>query len=204
MTIDLAFWNALISTATLIVVATASIAAFRQIRHLRAQTSLAGFLKVVGDWRDPEFKRDLDYVRRTLPQKLAEPGYLDDLDKGGIDRSKHPELNVCDWYEQIGSFMKYGLVDENVLLDVSSSSANAMWGMLEPVITRMRRTRGNALYENFEYFAARGVLFERAHPGGCYPKNTPRMAQLGGAQAYGKPVTPAAIPSTGEGPAGAG
>ena len=204
MTIDLAFWNALVSTATLIVVATASIAAFRQIRHLRAQTSLAGFLKLIGDWRDPDFKGDLEYVLRVLPSKLAEPGYLNDLDARVIDRTKHRELNVCDWYEQIGSFMKYALIDESILLDVVSSSSNAMWGALQPVINRMRRTRGEALYENFEYLVARGVLFQRAHPHGCYPKNTPRMAQLGEPQAYGKAVTPPAVPAVGDEPAGTG
>ena len=52
----------------------------------------------------------------------------------------------------------------------------------------MRRTRGDALYENFEYLAVRGVLFDRAHPHGCYPRGTPRIAELGGPRAYGKPA----------------
>jgi hypothetical protein len=71
---------------------------------------------------------------------------------------------VCDWYEQLGSYIKYGLIDEEVMLDVSASSTNAAWAALEPVIRRMRRTRSEALYENFEYYVARGVLFQRAHP----------------------------------------
>lgn len=196
MTVDIAFWNVLVSTATLIVVAAASIAAFRQIRHIRAQTSLAGFLKVIDDWRDPGFKRDLDFVRCHLPAKLADPAFLADLDEPGVDRGRHPELNVCDWYEQIGSFMKYGLVDEQVMLDVSSSSSRVMWRALQPVIMRMRQTRGDVLYENFEYFVARGVLFERAHPHGCYPRNTPRMAELGGARPYDQRGAPKAEPAT--------
>ena len=95
MIVDLAFWNAVVSTATLIVVAAASIAAFRQIRHLRAQTSLEGFLKVLDDWRDPAFSADREYVRGELPAKLAEPGYLESLDAPGrVDRAEHRELNV--------------------------------------------------------------------------------------------------------------
>jgi hypothetical protein len=185
--VDLGIWNAIVSTVTLVVVAGAAFAALRQIRQLRAQTTLAGLLKVLDDWRDPEFQRIVAYVRNELPQKVQEPGFLDDLEHMP-DQEKHPELAIGEWYEQIGSYMKHGLLDETIMLDVASSSTNTMWRSLAPVVERMRRTRGDALWENFEYMAARGVLFQRAHPNGCYPRNTPRMAELGGAHAYGRPV----------------
>jgi len=184
LTLDYTLWNAIVSTATLLVVAGAAFAALRQIRQLRAQTTLAGLLKVLEDWRDPEFQRVVTYVRRELPEKMHDPGFLDDLD-GPPDMVKHPEIAICAWYEQIGSFMKHGLLDEEIMLDVGSSSCNAIWQALEPVIERMRRTRGDELYENFEYMAARGVLFQRAHPKGCYPRDTPRLKALGGSVAYG-------------------
>jgi hypothetical protein len=198
MTADFTMWNALVSTLTLIVVATAAIAAFRQLRHIRGQTSLAGLLKVQGDWRDPEFQALLTYVRSELPAKIAEPGFLDDLDSSPIDRVKHRELEICDWYEQMGSYLKYGLIDEDVVMDVSSSSCNAAWAAIEPVIARMRRTRGDSLYENFEYMAARGVLFQRAHPTGTYPKDTPRMSAFSGAVTYGVTMASAAAPALAE------
>jgi len=71
----------------------------------------AGLLKVLDDWRDPEFQRIVAYVRNELPQKLLEPGFLDDLEHVH-DQEKHPELAICAWYEQIGSYMKHGLLDE--------------------------------------------------------------------------------------------
>ena len=190
MTLDLGLWNAIVSTVTLVVVAGAAFAALRQIRQLRAQTTLAGLLKVLDDWRDPEFQRIVSYVRNELPQKLQDPTFLDDLDHR-FDQDKHPEIAICAWYEQIGSYIKHGLLDERIMMDVASSSTNTMWHALQPVVERMRRTRNDALWENFEYMAARGVLFERAHPHGCYPRDTPRMAELGGAHAYGKPIQPA-------------
>jgi hypothetical protein len=177
LTIDYSLWNAIVSTVTLLVVAGAAVAALRQIRQLRAQTTLAGLLKVLDDWRDPEFQRVMRYVRVELPAKLRDPEFLAELD-GPIDAVRHPEIHICSWYEQIGSYMKHGLLDANVMLDVSSSSCYAAWKDLEPVIMRMRRTRGDALYENFEYMAARGILFQRANPDGCYPRTIPRIAQL--------------------------
>jgi len=191
MTTDFALWNAVVSTVTMLVVAGTAFAALRQIRHLRAQTTLAGMLKVLDDWRDPEFQRIMSYVRNELPQKVQDPAFLTELDHA-LDPVKHPEISICAWFEQIGSYMKHGLLDERIMMDVASSSTNTMWQALQPVVERMRRTRGDALWENFEYMAARGVLFQRAYPNGCYPRNTPRMAELGGAHAYGRAVeTPA-------------
>jgi len=187
MTTDFALWNAVVSTVTLLVVAGAAFAALRQIRQLRAQTTLAGLLKVLDDWRDPEFQQIVSYVRHELPQKVHDPAFLADFDHH-LDQVKHPEIIICAWYEQIGSYIKYGLLDERIMMDVAAGSSNAMWQALEPVIERMRRTRGDALWENFEYMAARGILWQRAHPNGCYPRDTPRMAALGGANAYGVPL----------------
>lgn len=185
MMTDFALWNAIVSTVTLLVVAGAAFAALRQIRQLRAQTTLAGLLKVLDDWRDPEFRRTMSYVQNELQEKLRDPSFMEEYDHT-LDPMKHPEMAICAWFEQIGSYIKHGLLDERVMMDVASASTNGMWHALEPVVERMRRTRSNALWENFEYMAARGILFERAHPNGCYPRDTPRMADLGGAHAYGR------------------
>jgi hypothetical protein len=175
--VDYGLWNALVSTGTLVVVAAAAIAAMRQIRHLRAQNTLQGLLKILDDWRDPTFGEWRNYVQTQLPVRMAEPGFFDELD-GPIDRTRHPELHICDWYEQVGSYMKFGLLDERTMMDVSSGSAPNLWRAIEPVISHMRKKRGDSLYENFEYFAARGVLYARAHPNGSYPADTPRMRVL--------------------------
>jgi hypothetical protein len=175
--VDYGLWNAVVSTATLVVVAAAAVAALRQIQHLRAQNTLQGLLKVLDDWRDPTFREWVNYVRTQLPARMAEPGFFQEFD-GPIDRARHPELHICDWYEQVGSYVKHGLLDERIMMDVSSGSAPYIWWAIEPVISYMRRTRGDSLYENFEYFAARGVLFIRAHPHGLYPAGTPRMRDL--------------------------
>jgi hypothetical protein len=190
MVLDYGLWNAIVSTATLVVVAAAAVAAVRQIRHLRAQNTLQGLLKVLDDWRDPTFREWVNYVRTQLPGRMAEPGFFEELD-GRIDRARHPELHVCDWYEQVGSYMKHGLLDEQTMMDVSSGSAPGIWWAIEPVISYMRRTRGDSLYENFEYFAARGVMFIRAHPNGCYPAGTPRMRDLRDAPETADAVEPA-------------
>jgi hypothetical protein len=195
LTVSYELWNALVSTGTFIVVLATAIAALRQIRHLRAQNTLQGLLKILDDWHDPAFREWINYVRNELPVRMAEPGFFEDFDGPNADRARHPELYVCDWYEQVGSFMKYGLLDERTMLDVSSGSAPGLYVAVEPVIAHMRKKRGDALYENFEYFAARALIFARTHPGGCYPADTPRMRDLLTEPAPASTGLPSAVPA---------
>ncbi|HEY4441059.1 MAG TPA: hypothetical protein VGN14_11440 [Candidatus Elarobacter sp.] len=177
MTIDLGLWNAVVSTVTLIVIAATAFIGLRQVRHLRGQNSLTALLQVLEDWRDPQLTAWVAYVRNELPERLKDPAYLAELE-GTVDRGRHPELNVCDWYEQLGSYVKFGLLDERTTLDVACGPVVHLWERIEPCIERMRLTRGPSLYENFEYLAVRAVLYSRAHPHGTYPATTPRFSEL--------------------------
>src|SRR5947207_3859628 len=142
-----------------------------QLRHLRAQNTLNAELAILKDWNDPQFRQWRFYIAGEMQTKIKDPAFLAEYDAPEVDRSRHPELYACDWLEQIGSYLKYGLLDPDVLLDVTSTSINRLWNQLAPAIERMRVTRGDSLYENFEYWAAKGRLWAKAHPGGAYPRN---------------------------------
>jgi len=154
------------------------IAGLIQLRHLRAQNTLNAELAVLKDWGDLHFREWREYIADELQTKLKDLAFLAEYDVPNVDRSKHPELYACDWCEQIGSYLKYGLLEPDVVLDVTGTSINRLWNQLAPVVERMRLTRGDRLYENFEYWAARGRLWAKADPGGAYPKNVPRMREL--------------------------
>ena len=101
---------------------------------------------------------------------------------GSISRSEHKELLVADFFEQVGSFMKVGLMDEESWLDVAGAQVFVMWQLLEPVIKKIRETRGITAFDNFEYAAVRAKLWFEKHPDGTYPSGTPRMEQLTAAE----------------------
>ncbi len=115
-------WALLLNAITLLVITATAIAGLVQLRHLRAQNTLNAELAILKDWSDPHFRDWRYYIAGELQAKLKDPAFLAEYDAPEVDRSRHPELYACDWLEQIGSYLKYGLFDADVLLDVTSTS----------------------------------------------------------------------------------
>lgn len=171
-------WSTVFAGATFLVIAATAIAALIQLRHLRASNQLNGLLTMLRLWHDPQMQQWFDFVRDDLEGKMKDAQFRDDLRRPYIDRRKHIELHVCDYWEQVGSYIKYGLLDQQSFLDVTCSTINSFWQLLWPVINIMRETRGPSLYDNFEYIAVCGRLWIAKNPRGAYPRGVPRMADL--------------------------
>lgn len=170
--------NTIFAGATFTVIAATAIAALIQLRHLRASNQLTGLLTTLRMWYDPQVQQGFDFVRDDLAGRLKDPNFRADLEDDNVDRRVHVELYACDYWEQIGSYVKYGLLEEDSFLDVAGATINRFWKQLWPVISIMRKTRGDSLYENFEYIVVRSRLFISKHPDGLYPKGLPRVADL--------------------------
>lgn len=167
-----------LSLATLIVVGAAAVAAIVQLRHLRASNQLNALLAIMNQWNLPAVQTALAEVR-TIPEKMNDPQYVAVLKApGSVDRSSHLEFLALDLWEQIGTYCKYGLVDENILLDITSSQVGSAWKFAEPAIALIRERTGPATLENFEYLAVRAKLWSRKYPNGAYPARLPRMPGL--------------------------
>lgn len=160
------------------VVGAASVAAIVQLRHLRASNQLNALLEIMNQWNLPAVQAALADVR-AIPAKMHDPAYVEALKAPrSVDRASHPEFLALDMWEQIGTFCKYGLVDERILVDIISSQVRKAWECAEPAISVVRQRAGPAALENFEYLAVRAKLWERRYPGGTYPSRLPRMADL--------------------------
>jgi hypothetical protein len=55
-------------------------------------------------------------------------------------------------YERLGSFVKRGIIDEDLACDRWSAQAVGDWVIMEPSLSIVRRSQDNAVFENFEYF----------------------------------------------------
>ncbi len=172
-------WSVIVAGATFVVIGATAIAAVVQLRHLRASNQLTALLTLMQMWNSPELQANISYVRGQLQAKLNDPEFISQFEReGALSRVDHPELLVADFWEQIGSYVKYDLMDERSWLDTAGSQVVNSWDLLEPIIIATRRRAGDAIYENFEYIAVRARLWVQRHPDGFYPPGNPRMKQL--------------------------
>ncbi len=159
------------------VVAATALAAIVQLRHLRASNELTALLSVDRDFHEESLQRALRYVQFELGARMQDAAYRRELSKiGFVDARAHPEMEALNWFNRIGALVKNGLVDERTFLDLFSRLTVHYWQLLEPSIALLRRERGAMQYENFEYIARRARDWIGNHPGGTYPRRTPRLA----------------------------
>ena len=168
--------NTFAALATLVVIAVAAVAAVIQLRHLRASNQLSALLTILHYSQDPEEQERRAYVLNDLEKRLDDAEFRRSLMRCPVDLGTHAELWVCDFFEQVGNYVKRGLIDEDAYLDTACDFVESMWEKLEPVILVMRRTRDETLYDNFEYLTARSRLWIERHPRGNYPQNTGKIA----------------------------
>jgi hypothetical protein len=167
--------NTLAAVGTFMVITATAIAALVQLRHLQASNQLQAMLKLNEMWDDDAMRAAAHYVRVELAKRVQEPGYARSLDTSANDWSIHPEIRIITWWEQVGTMVKHGLIQEDPFLDLASGVVSNDWDRLGVPVALMRRARGPALWENFEYLAARGREFSRRHPQGSFPSNMQRL-----------------------------
>ena len=104
--------NTLAQVASLIVVLAAAIAAIVQLRHLRASNELEALLVLTEQLRAPQMQKAFRFVQTELNERLEEPAYRRDLARiGYVDADAHPEMEVCNWFNEVGTLVKNRLVD---------------------------------------------------------------------------------------------
>jgi hypothetical protein len=167
---------AIASIGTFVVVGVTAIAALVQLRHIRAANQLTGLLEYTARWQSDEVQSGTLFVETQLPAKLRDPDYRASLLQINPDRRSHPELKVADWFEQMGSFIKYGLIAESQYMDLAQGYTRSMWEQLREVVAlRRAAVANNSMYENFEYLAARSKMFNAGRNHTNYPRGTPRL-----------------------------
>lgn len=176
-------WEALTAIATaftgLVIAATVVVGA-RQLRltrdtldELRRATQLEGTMRILDDLMGPEFRESMVFVANELPRKMQEEGFRATVSRmGAEDTAVHKELIVLRTLERVGVYIKYGLLDGEVIYDVSLPVFISLWTSLQPVIEIHRRDRGEGFWENFEYLYRSAVAWhDKAHANEAFFKN---------------------------------
>jgi hypothetical protein len=169
-------WNIVISIATLVVLLTAAAAALVQLRHIRASNELSTFSEGFELWYSPAVQEGLTFIQRELATKMEDPGFRRELDTAGpVDHSRHPELNVLDFFDNIAIYLVMGNMREDMIMLAGGQLARSLWYTLSPTIAIMRRKRGPQMYASFEYLVARAQLWHERYPNGYTPKGFERL-----------------------------
>jgi len=160
---------AIASVGTLFVLGAGAIAAVVQLRHVRNSYQLDALLSLQKDFKSSEIQTALCYVQEELPEKLSEKSYRDELEVlGFINMTKHPELVVCNWFNEIGTLIKNDLVSTHLFMELFGKLVVYYWKILTPVIAIVRRNRGDWQYHDFEYLAIHAAAWLKAYPRGRF------------------------------------
>ena len=175
--------SALAAVGTFVVIAATAIAALVQLRHLRISNQLDGLLTFLQIMQSSEMRELLNFVRHDLSDRLGDPTFVNELHERPVNRAKHPELYVCQLFDHIGSHLRSGLIDENILLQTAWYDIHLYWTLLRPVVQTCHISTQQDpvrpfIFENFEYLAAKAERWIKTHPNGNYPVTVDHLVRV--------------------------
>ncbi|HEV2878264.1 MAG TPA: hypothetical protein VGW96_01680 [Candidatus Eremiobacteraceae bacterium] len=169
-------WNVIVSIATLVVLLTAALAALVQLRHIRASNELSTFSQALDLWSSPGVQQGLQFIQHDLATKMKDPAFRGELDTPGpVDHSRHPELNVLDYFDNVAIYLILGNMREDMIMQAAGQLVCSLWQTLSPTIAIMRRQRGPQMYVSFEYLVARAQIWHKRYPNGYLPTGFQRL-----------------------------
>jgi hypothetical protein len=172
--------NTFATLATFVVIAATAIAAIVQLRHARRSNQIAALNELRASFATAELMDAESFVLRELPEKLKDPAFRHQADvvsarTGEVRALILKALEVGNFYESMGVFVKNGLVDRALVLQGYDDVVINAWDSLAPALAIFRRRRGNGLWENFEYLTVLAQDWKAAHPNGTYPAGARRI-----------------------------
>lgn len=171
---SLEIWGTVAAFGTFIVIAATAIAALVQLRHLRASNQIAAITTLQNTIQGREFQQSRRFVREELPARLTDPNFRDELSKVPLGEAARGLLFLGNFYEELGMFVKRGIVDSSMACDFWSALVVGDWRQMAPAIAIVRRSQGQSVWENFELMKDVALDWFARHPNGVYPRSRRR------------------------------
>jgi len=159
--------GAIASIITAVVVGATAIAALVQLRHIRASNELTAFTEAFELWYSESTQRGLTFLQTEYRDRMQDPRVRAELDSTTpTDHTRHPELYVLDFFDNIAVMVVLGMLRESVILLPASQLIVETWELMNPAIAIMRRRRGQQLWISFEYLVHRAKIWIKRYPHG--------------------------------------
>ena len=176
--------NTVAALVTVSIVAATAIAALIQLRHLRAANQINALLAVAEKLNGREFTDALATMNGGLETALADQEFREyeiairrrvppkKVEKRCADMH-HACVLVGNTFELMGSLVKYGIVDQAILVDQYCGVVLGAWKRLADYTALGREAGDPNAWEFFEYLAVLSEDWLRSHPT-SYPKGVRR------------------------------
>jgi hypothetical protein len=166
--------NTVSSVATFLVIAVTAAAATVQLRHVGHNNQLESIIALRALRDSAALEEAFEFVGHELARQMEDPEFRAGLESSlPPDRRIHKELRLCDYFEQVGGYIKLGLISADVFLEFGNPER--YWRLCAPALELYRRNRGPSTYENFEYLAVCAQDWDKRHPDGNYPRGMRRL-----------------------------
>jgi hypothetical protein len=157
-------WEALTAVTsaitTLVLIATV-VMARHQVHLLRRSTQLDGLMRILAEMDDPAYVASYRFVLDELPGRMQDPMFRQRVIDGKTDESIHRYLPILGFFEKVGSFVKFGLIDPEAVYCQAGSRCVRVWNALQEVITYDRARGGPGVWDGIETLANGTVQYYR-------------------------------------------
>lgn len=153
--------TAITSMITTVVLVATVIMAARQVQLLRRSTQLDGLIRILHEMDDPALAASYRFVLDELPQKMQDPAFRQSVVEGKTDESIHRYLPILAFFEKVGSFVKFGLIDPDAVYCQAGARAVRVWNGLQEIIRCDRARGGPGIWDGFEMLASGTVRYYR-------------------------------------------
>ena len=172
----LEFWSTIAPIGTFVVITATAIAAVLQLRHMRAANRVSWLQLFMSEFEGAELRPAFEFVRTELPRRLQDPAFREDLRTGRFERTRHPEITVCNFFEQWGLYYRDGVIDRSGFMRVNAWIIDGFWERLEVVVALVAHPEdGNLNFQQFEYLTVQARRWLARNKAGDYPKGVERI-----------------------------
>lgn len=165
--------SAMATAFTGVVIAITVLVGMRQLRltrdtleHLRRATQLEGAMQIFAEITAPDFRASQYFILNELSARMDDAAFRDTVRLvGAADLNVHKELHCMRTFEQIGAYVRNGLMDGVLIYDAFLPPIISTWEELGDVVKIHRESAGEGLWENYEFLYEDGKRWmERERP----------------------------------------
>jgi hypothetical protein len=167
--------STLADVGTFLVISTTAIVAILQLRHARGRNQIEALSEMREAIESPDFFAAREFLQDELPSLLTQPGFAQRVSRRVLENDLQAINKVGYLFENLGTFVKYGIIDRDIACDLWADVVVSCWHSLAPVVVIRRRALTPSSLENFEYLAVLCDDWRAKHPAGAYPPGVRRM-----------------------------